>query len=400
MADNDYRIVRFGLVTCIYWFSLYTYIPTFSPYLESLGVSHKMIGIILGSYGFVQMLLRIPLGIYSDRINKRKIFVVFGVLLATLSAFGLWLFDNMYLILLSRSLAGAAAACWVSYTVLFSSYYQRENTSKSIGLINAFNKIGQVSAMLLGGLVAQYLGKGTPFLLAVVVGLIGLFLSKGIVEKNNVNKKTLSIKELFMVSKNVNLLVVSFLAILIQLITFATIFGFIPLAASNIGASEFQLSVLVTLSNVLAIIASILSGTFFGKHFGEKNSITGGFALIALSTIVVPYINSVGLLIFTQMFGGFGRGLVYALLMSLSIKKIANNKRATAMGFFQAIYGIGIFMGPVIVGLISDLFDLRFGFWFAGLIGITGALITMIVLKENMMKVIKNRIANYSKRFR
>ena len=147
--DKNYRIPLFGIVTSIYWFTLYTYIPTFSPYLESKGISHGMIGIILGSYGLVQMLLRIPLGIYSDRINKRKIFVILGVLVGTISALGLWLFENTYLILISRSLAGVAASCWVSYTVLFSSYYTRKETSKSVGIINSFNKTSQVSAMLL-----------------------------------------------------------------------------------------------------------------------------------------------------------------------------------------------------------------------------------------------------------
>ncbi|MFW6007147.1 MAG: MFS transporter [Halanaerobiales bacterium] len=390
MAKRKYRIPLFGTVTALYWFSLYTYIPNFSPYLESLGISYKMIGIILGSYGFTQMVLRIPLGIFSDKINRRKIFVNTGVLLGVLSALGLWVFSNPYLVLLSRSLAGAAAACWVSYTVLFSSYFTREETPKSIGLINSFNMIGQVAAMLLGGLVAQYFSSTAPFLLAVVGGVIGLLLSTGIVEKNNVNHESLKISELFKVARNINLMSVSFLAIIIQLITFATIFGFVPLAGRNIGASEFQLSMLVTLSNVLAIIASASSGAFFGKKFGENNSIIGGFILIALSAIMVPYISSINILIFSQMLGGFGRGLVYSLLMGLSIKNIEDNKRATAMGFFQAIYGIGMFLGPVIVGAIGDWAGLNFGFWFAGFTGFAGAFFTYLLLKQDIVRKIIN----------
>jgi len=72
MLKQKKNIKLFVFVTAFYWFSMYAYIPTFSPYLESLGASHKMIGLILGSYGFSQMLIRIPLGIYSDRINKNK----------------------------------------------------------------------------------------------------------------------------------------------------------------------------------------------------------------------------------------------------------------------------------------------------------------------------------------
>ena len=81
MSKEKKNIRLFIFVTAFYWFSMYAYIPTFSPYIESLGASHKMIGLILGSYGFTQMLIRIPLGIYSDRINKKKIFVNIGILL-------------------------------------------------------------------------------------------------------------------------------------------------------------------------------------------------------------------------------------------------------------------------------------------------------------------------------
>ncbi|MFW6270454.1 MAG: MFS transporter [Bacillota bacterium] len=389
--DNNYRIPLFGIVTGIYWFTLYTYIPNFSPYLESLGISYKMIGVILGSYGFTQMILRIPLGILSDRINKRKIFVIMGVLLGTLSSLGLWIFSNPFVVLLFRSLAGAAAACWVSYTVLFSSYFTRDETPKSIGLINSISKIGQVLAMLLGGLAAQYFSPAAPFLLAVIGGIIGLGLSSSIVEKNNVNKEPLKTRELFQVAKNINLMSVSFLAIIIQLITFATIFGFVPLAGKNIGASEFQLSMLVTLANVLTIVAAASSGAFFGKRFGENNSIIMGFIIIALSTVVVPYINTVNILILSQMIGGFGIGIVFSLLMGLSIKNIEDNKRATAMGFFQAIYGIGMFLGPVVVGAISDWAGLNIGFWVSGLIGLMGAFLTYVLLKKNYVQKILNK---------
>ena len=55
----------FVLITVIYWFSLYVYMPILTPYVEGLGASLSMVGLVVGSYGFTQMLIRIPLGIYS-----------------------------------------------------------------------------------------------------------------------------------------------------------------------------------------------------------------------------------------------------------------------------------------------------------------------------------------------
>src|SRR5690554_6180725 len=106
MKKIDRRTFIMCLVTCFYWFGLYAYVPILSPYAESTGASHKMVGLIVGSYGFTQMLLRIPLGIISDRMNSRKPFVVIGILLGLISALGLWVFDNPIMLLISRSIAG------------------------------------------------------------------------------------------------------------------------------------------------------------------------------------------------------------------------------------------------------------------------------------------------------
>lgn len=384
MSDNKKSIRLFIFVTAFYWFSMYAYIPTFSPYIESLGASHKMIGLILGSYGFTQMLIRIPLGIYSDRINKRKIFVIIGILLSVISTVGMWFSQTPVLLLIFRSTAGASAATWVSFTVLFSSYFKKNDTSHAIGIINASNKSGQVVGMLLGGIIAQSLGQQYPFLLAAAAGIIGLILSLNVDEKNNVNHKAITFKEIIKVAKNRSLLTVSFLAILMMMISHSTTFGFIPVAAKNLGATSFHLGLLTTITTVPAVLSSYLSGSYFSQRLGEKNTVTIGFILLAFACLMVPFIEHLYLLYLNQMLNGFAQGMIFPVLMGLSIKNVEANKRGTAMGFFQAIYGLGMFAGPIFVGTISDFAGLRMGFWMIGLVGILGAILTRFYKAEKI----------------
>jgi len=111
------------VVTVFFWFSMYTYVPTLAPYAQSLGASYDMVGLIIGSYGLVQLLLRIPIGVVSDAWGSRKLFVVGGIIVASLSSFGMWLLPAAGMLLLCRGLAGAAAAAWVDYTVLYAGYF-------------------------------------------------------------------------------------------------------------------------------------------------------------------------------------------------------------------------------------------------------------------------------------
>ncbi len=384
MDRRNKNIKLFIFVTAFYWFSMYAYIPTFSPYIESLGASHKMIGLILGSYGFTQMLIRIPLGIYSDRLNKRKIFVVLGVLLSIISSCGMWFSETPLLLLFFRALAGVSAATWVSFTVLFSSYFNQEDTAKAIGIINASNKSGQVLGMLLGGVIAQYLGQQFPFLLAAIGGLLGLFLSINIDEKKDLNHKSIQLSEIIELAKNKGLMTVSFLAVLIMMITQSTIYGFIPVAAKNLGAGNFHLGLLTTITTIPGILSSYLSGSYFSYKFGEKNTVTIGFTLIAISCILVPFIDNLYVLYLNQILNGFSQGMIFPVLMGLSIKNVKPNKRGTAMGFFQAIYGLGMFIGPIFVGTMSDLAGLDMGFWMIGLIGFIGAILTKFYSKGSV----------------
>ena len=382
MKNLNYRISLFCVVTSLYWFSMYTYVPNLSTYAESLGATYKMVGLILGSYGFTQMLLRIPLGIFSDRINKRKIFINLGILTSFISALGMGMLKSPVFLLIFRGLSGVAAATWVTFTVLFSSYFPENETSSAIGYINSFNSLGLMIAMLLGGIIAQYLGPQSPFFLAFAGGVLALILSFGIVEQK-IDRKPIKISALLLVGKDKNLLVISGLGILIQLLTFATVFGFTPIAAEKIGASNFELGLLSTLSTLPVIFASAMSGSIFAKRFGEKNTLITGFLITSFSCIIIPFISNLNLLYLSQTLGGFGRGLVMSLLMGLSIKTVEPDRRATAMGFFQAIYGIGMSIGPVMVGFLSDTVGLNWGFWSVGMLGIVGALLALLLVKSS-----------------
>lgn len=379
---NNNRIPLFCMVAGLFWFSLYTYVPTLPTYAKANGADYKLVGLIIGSYGFVQMLLRIPLGILSDRLNRRRIFITTGAVLGFISSFGLWSFKNPLLLLAFRSAAGAAAAAWVPFTVLFSSYFNSEEAPKAIGYISSVTSAGQVTALFLGGLAAQQLSARAPFLLAFIGAAAAIVLSFGLKENRQIQREPIKLLSLLAAAKSPGLLLFSILEILTQYITFATMYGFTPVAAKQLGASDFQLGILTMLATMPGIFGAALSGTFFSRHPGEKRTLIYGFLLSAAACVAIPFIKSLTLLYITQMLGGFALGTLFPLLMGMSIKNVEEHMRASAMGFFQAIYGIGMFMGPIVVGILSDTAGLAWGFWTTGAVGIAGMIITMLFMKN------------------
>jgi len=386
MIKDDRVILKFGVLTCLYWFSLYTYVPTLSTYAQSMGASNKLVGLIVGSYGFTQMLIRLPLGIFSDKLNNRKLFVVLGMVFSIVSSMGMWLFKGPEYLLVFRALSGVAASSWVAFTVLFSGYFDQDKTPKAMGIINSYNTLGQLSAMLTGGVVIYFFGESAPFMIALIVGIVGLIFSLKIKEKVIIHREPLKIRELTGLLKNFDFIMCSILAIISQFITFATVFGFTPIIAKKLGAMPFDLNLLSAVSTFPIIISAVLSGSYFTAKIGERNTIIIGFIITAITSSCIPFLSSLPLLYITQFIGGFGRGMTFSLLMGLSIKTVEVKKRATAMGFFQAVYGIGMTVGPAVLGFIGDTLGFNWGFLFTGVVSIIGAIVSLTIGKKSILK--------------
>jgi MFS family permease len=245
--------------------------------------------------------------------------------------------------------------------------------------------------LLTGGWAADWYGWGAAFLLGSAVGTIGLAASFFIVEKFDDNSQKITVSGVLEVAGDRVLLVVSGLAILSQVLTFATAFGFTPVYAHELGASKLDMGLLTFFSNLPAAFASLIGGSLLVNKIGERRIIVYGFLCMGLFTVCIPFIHSLPLLMASQALSGVGRGVSFPVLMALSIRHMPSNKKATAMGFFQAIYGLGMFLGPVFLGWVGDFFNLNEGFMAIGLLGCATALLSQVLIKHFL--IVKNVVS-------
>ncbi|MFW6057150.1 MAG: MFS transporter, partial [Chloroflexota bacterium] len=166
--------ILFAVATFFYWASLYLYVPVLPVYAESVVKSLSMVGIIISSYALPQLLFRIPIGLHFDRASRRKPLVMAGLLLVSVGAAGLAVAGNGWTLAAARAVTGAGAAAWVAFTVFFTGYYSSEHAARAIGVINSVNQIAQVAATGSGGLIVDAAGYRAVFLIAALLGLLGV----------------------------------------------------------------------------------------------------------------------------------------------------------------------------------------------------------------------------------
>lgn len=363
MSKNRVSSNILFLVTIFYWFSLYAYTSYINPELVKMGVTASFMGFVAGIYGFTQLVLRIPVGIASDKWQN-KFFICMGCLCATLAALCMLLFYNPVAFFVGRALGGIAASAWVSFSVLYAGYFSPEQSTKSMTMINMAVQIGRFLSFVLAGIIVAQFGAKAAFVIATVGGVIGFVLSIFIKESEEVDTQPVSVSALLKIASNRTLLVTSVLAIFFQAITFATWFTFTANHAFSIGATPAQLSYINVAILAPSIAVSLLMGKIILKYIKAEWLVIIGLMFTALYCAFLPFTETIRQLYMLQILAGVANTFVFSLLMGLCVRDILPENRGAAMGFYQAMYSIGMVMGPIIMGVITDYFSLQMGFHF------------------------------------
>lgn len=362
-TDHTRHARMLFLVTALFWCGQYAYTPFINSELGAMGMSNAFMGLVSGSYGLSQTFLRLPLGLYADRMGRQKPFVLAGCLLLALALLVLNLFFSPMGFLFGRLLLGAAAASWVSFTVLYSSYFPHEEGPRRITQLNLGNMGGRLAGYLLVmALVPVFLVR-SAFVLSLVCGALALLFAFFLKEAPH---KSLGIRlsDLKAVAQDRYLRACAILGILTQAVAFSTYYGFIVNAAKALGASQSDLSLMNIWMLVPTLLMNYLITSPGFQRFKASTLVCLGFLLSAVYCVLVPRATSIQQIFYLQVLAGCSSSLTFAVLLGQSVRDIKGEHRAMGMGFYQAIYGIGMTLGPILTGLIADRFTLSTGFYF------------------------------------
>lgn len=345
------------LLLCIlfFWSAQYTYPVLLTDYVQSeLGASAAFAGLIVGVYGFAQTLLRVPIGYASDRLRKRRPFIQVGILMTLVAGGLLYLAKGPGMALLGRAGAGVAASFWPIFTVLYGAYQGEERRTKAMGSISAIMYLSQLFATNVGSLTARALGTRSSFLLAMLLGLGGLLLSTRIQEVPFVGQPA-RLSGLRTALRNGLLWRAALITVLMQMVIWSTLYGFSPNWAMDVlRVDAGQLGLLTTAQLIPTVLFCWASGAKLAPRIGEKATTIFGCALMAASCLLMMTSRTFGQMLLYQVFSGIGVGCVGPMMLSVSMREIPQAQRGVAMGLYQSIYGLGMFLGPMIAGLLVE----------------------------------------------
>ncbi|MBM6615256.1 MFS transporter [Desemzia sp. RIT804] len=360
-------------IIVLFWFAQYIYIPYQTPYLNSIHLSSNAVGIIIGAYGISQMIFRLPIGILADKNGKHTLLIFIGALSSGVASLFRIFLPNGLGFFIGNLFSGLASAMWISFMILFMSYYSYDKQQKATGKLIFANNLGMLGGFVVSTFLYDRVGMTIICLFSVIAGFLGAFLSLFLKKSNGQIRPLHSTIDLLGVCKNNKLILFSLLALIQQGIQMSTTMSFTTQIVRDLGASNVVVGVTSIVYMLSAVFSAIISSKpAFYKKFTFDQSIPTVFLLLFFYCLFIPITNSIFIICLLQILPGLSTGILFSSLTTEAMTEVPDEKKSTAMGFFQAVYAIGMSAFPLISGYINTHFSTQAAFLFLGCTSIVG----------------------------
>ena len=177
-------------------------------------------------------------------------------------------------------------------------------------------------------------------------------------------------------------MIVLFMSIFLVGIGFSIIMPVLPYYAESLGASPFQLGLLITVYAICQFIFAPIWGNY-SDRVGRKPVLLMGIFGFAVTFILFAYATQLWMLYLIRIAGGALSCATMPTAMAYVGDSTSLEKRGSSMGMVGAAMGMGMIFGPAIGGLLSTI-SLGFPFLLAGLLALVNSVGVLLLLKESL----------------
>lgn len=365
-------------------------VPLLAYYAQDFGASGRTVGAILGLYSLMQFFFSPFWGRLSDRIGRRPVLMI--SLAGNFAGYALFaVADSLLLLMVSRVVAGVAAASIGTAQAYVADSTTPANRAKGMGLIGAAFGVGFILGPPIGGLLAAL---GTryglqpnllPGLFAAALSLtafsVAFFVLKeskpaGLVPRSGplphfdpaTWRRIAALPPLAAIYGCLALVILAFS-------------GMEPLvtmhAADRFGFTAMDLG---KFFGFMGLIVAIIQGGVIGRitrRFGEARTALFGTISLAVGLALIPPVHEARLLYGVAFLLAVGQGLCYPALTSLVSRLAPPDQIGTLLGVSSSLGSLARVLGPLLAGWLYDLRGAEGGFWGEALVVVAAAMLAV-----------------------
>jgi len=324
-------------------------------YIHEVGGSAFEVGLVATFFAGISTFTHPLWGAYSDKIGKRKVLIVFGMI--GLSAIFLLMSlqkNPLILTLIRGSTAVFVGAIVPSSFALVTDLSTKDNIGKNLGILQFFGVAGWGVGPILGGLIADSLGFSILWLfvaaICLVAGVFFFFLGKDPIKLEKQKEKTF-LFDIFRDRKTRSRISLMSIAFSIFLLGYA-------LVGPNynihlVDGLQFSKTMVGIISFVGTIISAIIQpfvGMASDKYGRKWFFMLGALSLTFGNLVLIFAKDTISVFLSWILINGYN---ISQLIGSAYVTDVVSEeKKAVALGFFNSIGSVTRSLGAALGGIL------------------------------------------------
>ncbi len=333
---------------------------TYTPKLAAqTGANQMEIALVFSLYNLAYFLSSMIFGRLAD-LRGRRIFILSGLLIASLAFALQYFYWDYYSLLLLRIMAGFSAGIFPAATISLG-----HDIKMRMGRISAFGAAGWAIGSYLAGVISLFFGLRATYLFSSLVLILAFFVTLKIqdteVRIGNIPRIPVNV-----IKRNWHL----YLSYIFRHSAATMIWAYWPLFVESIGGNSFWQAATMGINST----AQFFIMYFYADTRKSTRLILWGLFLSSLTFFSYSLISSVWEMLPIQVMLATSWAFLY--VGSLNYLTSRNPEKATATGLLNSAIGISAFMGPLIGGAFMTFMpNFRYLMLFSFLVAFMGMLI-------------------------
>ncbi len=375
------------------FFAFYVLTPLLPLYLsEHFGATKDVIGLVLSGYTITALLFRPFSGYFVDSFPRKTVLMIcFGAF--SIFFAGYLAASSLLLFTIVRTLHGGPfGALTVANSTVAIDVLPSSRRTEGIGYYGLSNNLAMAIAPTIGIFIYKYTDSfELLFWLALVVACMGWIVDATVelpVKEIVKNKSKISLDRFFLVRGWL---------LGVNMVAFGFCFGVLSNYLAIYGKEVMGITGGTGTYFMLCSVGLILSRLQGGKALrngrvthnageGMLISLVGYTLFIAAPTVASLFTINDSLFTLFGYYGsalliGLGNGHMWPAFQNMTINVAENNQRGTANSTILISWDIGMGLGILLGGIISEILSYSVAFWTVAVVNLAGVLLYFLATK-------------------
>lgn len=340
-------------------------VPVLALYARSFGVPQSAIGVAIAVYGLARFLVAMPAGRLAEGLGRRPTLAVGG--LVTAAGNLVCAYAPSFAVLVGgRFVAGAGAALvLIAGQIVLADITTPARRGRTMAVYQGVFLFAVSIGPLPGGLLAEHYGLAAPFLAYAVAGVVAAALAWIFIPETRTAQSSGSADSLLLLpsfGSQVRILTGHTGFMLVSLVSFMNavartggLFNVIPvLAHDRLALNADRIGLGLAVASLVGLVVIYPSGVLVDRY-GRKSVIVPATFLAGVSLLLFLLAPSYTWFLAGCVAWSLASGVGGAAPAAYAADVAPPGMNAAAMSAFRMLADLGYVVGPIALGLSTDL---------------------------------------------